>query len=80
MVDKGLTAVGNCLQSFVILEESCKVEVFERQKLDVVRVLIDQEVTVLAQDSNRVLVCKLGNDLRSSKHVSLTEQARTCML
>ena len=57
MVGEGLTAVGNRLQSFVIPEESLKVEVLNRQILDMLGVLIDQEVAVLSQDSNGVLVC-----------------------
>ena len=57
MVGEGLTAVGNRLQSFVIPEESLKVEVLDRQILDMLGVLIDQEVAVLSQDSNGVLVC-----------------------
>ena len=68
MVGKGLTAVGKRLQSFVIFEESRKVEVLERQILDVLRVLIDQEVRVLSQNSDGVRICKLGNDLQITQN------------
>ena len=68
MVGKGLTAVGKRLQSFVIFEEGLKVEILERQILDVLRVLIDQEVCVLSQNSDGVDICELGNDLQITQN------------